>query len=83
LIVDMFLKIEIAFYSRRHNQETFITPHLTRFYASLAPSLLMALIKEFLEGLGVKCKLSIKDATPASCDFGSADTIEGGYVQGG
>ncbi|KAG9217645.1 hypothetical protein CCMSSC00406_0003666 [Pleurotus cornucopiae] len=32
------------------------TPHLTRFYASLGPPLLLALIKESLEGLNVKCK---------------------------
>jgi len=37
------------------------TPHLTRFYASVAPPLLMSLIKESLEGLGVKCKLNTKD----------------------
>lgn len=37
------------------------TPHLTRFYASLAPPLLMTLIKESLEGLGVKCKSNTKD----------------------
>ncbi|KIK54864.1 hypothetical protein GYMLUDRAFT_231599 [Collybiopsis luxurians FD-317 M1] len=34
------------------------TPHLTRFYASLGPALLMPIIKETLEGMGVKCKLS-------------------------
>ncbi|KIM75310.1 hypothetical protein PILCRDRAFT_827411 [Piloderma croceum F 1598] len=38
------------------------TPHLTRFYATLAPPLLMSLVKESLEGLGVKCKLSTKDS---------------------
>ena len=34
------------------------TPHLTRFYAALGPSLLMSLIKESLESLHVKCKLA-------------------------
>ncbi|KAH9487412.1 Serine/threonine-protein kinase CHK1 [Psilocybe cubensis] len=35
------------------------TPNLTRFYSSLGPSLLIALIKEYLEqpDVGVKCKL--------------------------
>ena len=32
------------------------TPHLTRFYASLGPSLLMTMIQESLESLNVKCK---------------------------
>jgi hypothetical protein len=32
------------------------TPHLTRFYASLGPSLLMIMIQESLESLNVKCK---------------------------
>ncbi|KAK7453394.1 Chk1 protein kinase [Stygiomarasmius scandens] len=34
------------------------TPHLTRFYASLSPSALLARIKEALERLGVKVKES-------------------------
>ncbi|TFK38828.1 CAMK/CAMKL/CHK1 protein kinase [Crucibulum laeve] len=34
------------------------TPHLTRFYANLGPSLLMSLIHESLEGLNVKCKMA-------------------------
>ncbi|KAK0438423.1 kinase-like domain-containing protein [Armillaria borealis] len=34
------------------------TPHLTRFYASLGPSLLLTLIQESLEELGVRCKPS-------------------------
>ncbi|KAF9482952.1 CAMK CAMKL CHK1 protein kinase [Pholiota conissans] len=34
------------------------TPHLTRFYASLGPALLMGLIHEALEALSVKCKIA-------------------------
>ncbi|KIL61219.1 hypothetical protein M378DRAFT_864078 [Amanita muscaria Koide BX008] len=32
------------------------TPHLTRFYASIGPTLLMTFIQESLEALDVKCK---------------------------
>ncbi|KAF8190055.1 kinase-like domain-containing protein [Pholiota molesta] len=32
------------------------TPHLTRFYAALGPTLIIGLIHESLEALGVKCK---------------------------
>ncbi|KAF5364551.1 hypothetical protein D9757_011805 [Collybiopsis confluens] len=37
------------------------TPHLTRFYASLGPALLMPMIKETLELMGVKCKIPPQD----------------------
>ena len=33
------------------------TPHLTRFYASMGPTLLMQFIQESLEALNVKCKV--------------------------
>ncbi|KAF8959862.1 kinase-like domain-containing protein [Flammula alnicola] len=33
------------------------TPHLTRFYASLGPSLIMSFIKESLEKMGIQCKM--------------------------
>ncbi|KAF5357572.1 hypothetical protein D9757_013018 [Collybiopsis confluens] len=39
------------------------TPHLTRFYASLGPALLMPMIKETLELMGVKCKIPHKTTT--------------------
>ena len=32
------------------------TPHLTRFYSSLSPSLLISLIKEYLESQRVQCR---------------------------
>jgi serine/threonine-protein kinase Chk1 len=32
------------------------TPHLTRFYAALGPSLFMPLIQESLEAMNVRCK---------------------------
>ena len=32
------------------------TPHLTRFYAALGPSLLLPLIQESLEAINVRCK---------------------------
>ena len=32
------------------------TPHLTRFYATLGPSLLTPFIQEYLESVKVKCK---------------------------
>ncbi|PPQ83836.1 hypothetical protein CVT25_000895 [Psilocybe cyanescens] len=35
------------------------TPHLTRFYSSLGPSLLVKLIQEFLEHPDVKCKTKL------------------------
>lgn len=34
------------------------TPHLTRFYAALGPTLLMPLIQESLEALNVRCKVA-------------------------
>jgi len=55
------------------------TPHLTRFYAALGPSLLMSLIKESLEVHHVKCKL----APPVVNDRGM-ETLRlrvGGYDQ--
>ncbi|KAF9492617.1 Pkinase-domain-containing protein [Pleurotus eryngii] len=49
------------------------TPHLTRFYASLGPPLLLALIKESLEGLNVKCK----DQPPRSVyDAGGGEGLQ-------
>jgi len=39
------------------------TPHLTRFYASLSPSLLAPLIQESLESFHVKCKAASPDGS--------------------
>ncbi|KAF5319490.1 hypothetical protein D9619_008540 [Psilocybe cf. subviscida] len=46
------------------------TPHLTRFYASLGPSLLVGLVEESLNNLGVRVK-----PVPRSCDRDDDQTI--------
>ncbi|KAF4586107.1 Chk1 protein kinase [Pleurotus pulmonarius] len=61
------------------------TPHLTRFYASLGPALLLALIKESLEGLNVKCKdhppRPLYDDTSSSSSIDDIDGGGGGGLQ--
>jgi serine/threonine-protein kinase Chk1 len=53
------------------------TPHLTRFYASLGPSLLVGLIEESLTNLGVRVK-----PVPRSCDNSSAEDDDQTIVSG-
>ncbi|KAF8148644.1 CAMK/CAMKL/CHK1 protein kinase [Crassisporium funariophilum] len=55
------------------------TPHLTRFYAALGPTLLMSLMLESLEAHGVKCK-----AAPPNIDPRGVETLRlrvGGFDQ--
>lgn len=45
-----------SFVQSQTQSGTRYTPHLTRFYASLSPSLLISLIKEYLESQNVQCR---------------------------
>ncbi|TFK64215.1 Pkinase-domain-containing protein [Pluteus cervinus] len=55
------------------------TPHLTRFYASLGPALLMTLIIESLESMGVKCKQAPKNEQPGNENSDALRLRIGGY----
>ncbi|KAF8625648.1 hypothetical protein AX15_005269 [Amanita polypyramis BW_CC] len=51
---SQFTQSLLLFSQTQHG--TRYTPHLTRFYTSIGPTLLMTFIQESLEALGVKCK---------------------------
>ncbi|KAF9065026.1 CAMK/CAMKL/CHK1 protein kinase [Rhodocollybia butyracea] len=49
------------------------TPHLTRFYASIEPVLLMPIVKGALEGLGIQCKAGASNGDMLKMRVGGHD----------